>query len=104
LPRGAIINSIAIPDQQSHSGSTPNSRLSIELPAQRIIRTNAATVAVISMALIAGPVATLAADNRAFAPQIKPTRPAGKVERFAIAGAPGIHQSEAVSVWRAAAV
>ena len=56
------------------------------------------------MALIGGPVATLAADKRAFAPQIKPTRPAGKVERLAIAGEPGIHQSEAVSVWRAAAV
>ena len=61
-------------------------------------------VAVISMALIARPLATLAADNSPFAPQIKPARPAGKVEQFALAGAPSIHQSEAVSVWRAAAV
>src|SRR5580704_11998392 len=45
----------------------------------RIIRTNATTVAVMSMALIARPVATLAADKSAIAPQIKATRPAGKV-------------------------
>ena len=61
-------------------------------------------VALISTALIARSVATLADDNRAFLPQIKPTRPAGKVERFAVAGALGVHRSEAVSVWRAAAV
>jgi hypothetical protein len=45
----------------------------------RIIRTSAATVAVISMALIARPVARLAVDKSAIAPRIKAMRPAGKV-------------------------
>jgi hypothetical protein len=45
----------------------------------RIIRTNATTVAVMSMAAIARPVATLAADKSAIAPQIKTRRLAGKV-------------------------
>jgi hypothetical protein len=36
---------------------------------------NATTVTVMSMALTANPVATLAADNSAIAPQIKAMRP-----------------------------
>src|SRR5215472_12176534 len=44
----------------------------------RIVKANATIVAAMSRALTVGPVATLAADKSAIAPQTKATRPAGK--------------------------
>jgi hypothetical protein len=56
----------------------------------RIIRTNATTVAVMSMALIARPVATFAADKSAIAPPR--ARGGGDQDRHLMMPSPPIHQ------------